>query len=328
MAIGKASDFKIYDEYFDAGRTEVLVQQANLFNEAGGGALIVRPNPLKGDYAYESFFTEITSLDTRRDTTSVSSLTDTAMPQEENISVKLSRKQGPIAQTIDSFRKKALDPNVMSFFVGQQSAKAQMLTYLNLALKALKAYLDSNTTVEFDGTAANMTFSALNSAMSKFGDGYANLVAIVMHSKPFFDLIGDGLSNYKVDRVAGALVVTGPDGDPATGPLGLPTLVTDSSELLTTGTPDNYHTLLLTRAAAVIDESELTTLASEVVTGLENLVLRWQFEYAFNLSLRGLKWDVANGGSNPNDAALGTATNWDKVATARQGLPGVILHTL
>ena len=47
----------------------------------------------------------------------------------------------------------------------------------------------------------------------------------------------------------------------------------------------------------------------------------------YNLRLRGCEWDIANGGANPNDAALATATNWDTVVADNKLLPGAILKT-
>jgi hypothetical protein len=55
------------------------------------------------------------------------------------------------------------------------------------------------------------------------------------------------------------------------------------------------------------------------------LVVRVQAEYAYSLGIKGFKYDVANGGANPDATAVGTASNWDKVATDKKDLAGVIL---
>jgi hypothetical protein len=105
--------------------------------------------------------------------------------------------------------------------------------------------------------------------------------------------------------------------------LNRPVYVTDSASLLVAGTPDLYRTIALTSDAIVIENSEMQEMAFTLVTGLENLVHRMQGEFAYNVSLKGFKWDVANGGANPNSTAIATATNWDQVATSYKDLLGV-----
>jgi hypothetical protein len=69
----------------------------------------------------------------------------------------------------------------------------------------------------------------------------------------------------------------------------------------------------------------LQKIVIKMITGLEQLVVEIQGEYANTVSIEGFAWDVTNGGSNPNDTALATTTNWDKVRTDTTGLPLVKL---
>src|SRR4051812_40191847 len=105
MSTGKASDFKIYQPQFFGGMTEVLMQNADVFNGVSRNAIRLVPQKMIGDYEKESFFKELTNLVSRRDTTSVSAATDQAMTQDEFVGVKLNRKIGPVAQTVDAWRK-------------------------------------------------------------------------------------------------------------------------------------------------------------------------------------------------------------------------------
>jgi hypothetical protein len=322
MAIGKASDFKIYDEQFFGGMTEVLMQNANAFNEASLNAIQLVPQILKGNYEKESFFTEISGLVSRRDVTSVAAATDIAMAQAEHASVKLSRKIGPVAQTLDAFHKISMDPQEMSFILGQQFGKGVTLDYLNETVKALVAALGGQSAVTFDysGT-GTLTHGVLAQGLSKFGDNASNIIAWVMHSKPFFDLIGQSITD-KITNVADVVIHT---GVPAA--LGRPVIVSDCADLKVSGTPDKYYTLGLVQGGAVVKESEERNIVSFLVTGLENLVLRVQGEYAYNLGLKGFTWDVTNGGVNPDDTTLATASNWDMVATEAKQLAGIRIRT-
>ena len=87
-------------------------------------------------------------------------------------------------------------------------------------------------------------------------------------------------------------------------------------------------TLGLVENATVIEESEEPTVHTDVVSGKDNLVLRLQSEYAYNLGVKGTAWDVANGGVNPDDTALGMASNWDSVMDDVKDLAGVRIETL
>ena len=322
MAIGKASDFVIYQEEFFGGMSETLTQETEIFNSASNNCIRLVPAALKGDYNKESFIASISSLVTRRDTTSIAGIDDLAATQAENIGVKVARKIGPVAQTLDSFRKIGADASEMSFLLGQQWGKAVATDYVNVACGAAANALENVAALKLDGTASTITHANLNLALAKFGDAASNIDCLVMHSKVYFDLIGQALTD-KVYEVAGTSII---QGNVAT--FGRPVIITDSSGLIdTTGASDVYTTLGLVQNGIVIQESESREIVSDTVTGLENLVMRIQGEYAFNLNLKGFQWDVTNGGANPAGTALDTGTNWDQVAADVKSCSGVALTT-
>jgi hypothetical protein len=71
--------------------------------------------------------------------------------------------------------------------------------------------------------------------------------------------------------------------------------------------------------------SELTDLVVQDVTGGAQLGITVQGEYAFSLGVLGFRWDMTNGGSNPADTALTTASNWDQAYTNVKSLAGVMM---
>jgi hypothetical protein len=332
MATHLASDFKVYPEQFRGGVIERLTQASSFFNAASMGAIVLSTVSRRGDYVYESFLQSIANLVTRRDTTSISAATKLGVSMEEFISVKLNRKIGPVDQTLDSFRKVLMasdGPEALSFLIGTQVAKAMEVEMLNTALRATRAALDNVSTNTFTIAASGtMTSAALNSGLALFGDAYSNVSVWVMHSKVFFDLVGYQIdpSNHG-DNIAG-VVVQG--ANPAT--FGRPVIVTDSSALIidvgTSSAPVlDYYTLGLTPGAVAVENSEGEHITYDEVTGLENLVARLQGEYAYNLGQKGFQWDVANGGANPIDSAIGTGSNWDKVATDHKDLGGIVIQS-
>ena len=329
MAIGKASDFVIYPEQFFGGVVEALEQNSEGFNAASSNTIRLVTNMKKGHYENESFIKALSSLVTRRDITSVSAATDTALTQGEAVRVKLNRKIGPVAQTLDAFRKISVDPQEMSFILGQQTGQAIALDYLNTALTAVDAALAGIAAVNYDASAntnpdrSEIDHTNLVRGMAKFGDASNRITAWVMHSKPFFDLMESSIAD-KIFEVASVTIFKG-----SVATFNRPVIVTDSTALYTTtSSRTTYHTFGLVQGACTVEESEERQIVSDIITGLENLVMRIQGEYAFNLGIKGFAWDSTNGSSNPSDGAVGTSSNWDKVATDNKSLAGVRITTL
>lgn len=330
-AIGKASDMVIYQEEFQTGLVERVTQFLSAFNEQSRGAIRMVPRALKGHYSKAAFFKDVAGLVTRRDITSTAGVTALAMTQDEVISVKLNRKIGPVAQTLDALKKAGLTEADASRVFGQMAGERKMKDMLNSALLAVEtAIAGQGATLTSDITAlvapANLaTTAGLRTALAKFGDASQDVVCWVGHSKPHFDIIG-ALMAQNVTGLTDIVTIQG--AVPAY--LGRPVVVTDSPALvdLNGSAADSYNTLGLTANAVVVEESEDETYFTDIVGGAENLYRIFQSEYAYNVTVRGFKWDIANGGVNPADGALGTTTNWDKVAHDDRLLAGVRLLSL
>ena len=323
MATGKASDFKIYDEQFYGGMFEAMDQNTNAFNAASNGAIQMVARDVLGDYEKESFLKDVTSLITRRDTTSVGTATDLGMTMAELVSVKVNRKMGPVGQTLDAWRKIGKDQREMSFKLGGMIGMAKMKDYANTAVLVAAAALDSVAALTYDATALatpTLTATALVNGLAKMGDMASSVVCWIMHSKNYFDLVKQAIAD-KLYEEAGAVVYGAQPGT-----LNRPVVVIDAPGLtdsLASQTNDTYNVLGLVAGGVALVESEQQEIVSQVVTGLENLIFRIQGEYAFNLGVKGFQWDTTHGGVNPTDAALGVSTNWDQVATSVKNCAGV-----
>lgn len=327
MAIGKASDMKVYHEEFQSGMVESVAQFLAIFNEGTRGAIRLIPNALKGDYSKAAFFKDVASLVTRRDATSTAAVTDLALTQDEVISVKLNRKAGPLAQTLDAIKKANLSEADASRAFGKLAGEQKMKDMVDAAIRSVGAAIGATTAMVSDvsvtvGTRVPATPARLNTALALMQDAAQDVVCWVAHSQPNFDIIG-GILAGSTTGLADVATIQGA----LPGYLGRPAVITDSAYLTFTDTYVKYRTLGLVRDAVKVEESEEESFHTEIVSGLENLVRRWQAEYAFNVSCRGYKWDITNGGANPSDATLATVTNWDKVATSNKHTPGVLLIT-
>lgn len=329
MADYLASNFKIYQEYLKTRAAETLQQNADIFNGAVNNAIILRTVEKPGDYEYESFFKQIAGLVSRRDNTSTASATKLSMLQDEFVRVKLSRKIGPVDTARDAFRKWIGHYSEMEFsgILGAQIADAQQKDMANTALLAARAAL-----VTADGGALMYTTTSpstlktgdLISGLSKMGDAADRIVAWVMHSKPYYDLVQSQVTD-KITGIANFNVQT---GTPVT--LNRPVFVTDSDSLkVTSGSPavTNYYTLGLTASGVLCEVTETSDIVVDDITGNEVLMTRLQGEFAYNLGVKGFKYDTANGGINPNASAVGLGTNWDKASTDNKSLAGVVIKS-
>jgi len=326
--IGNISNFKIYDEYVRTRINELLAQNGNAFNEASRGAINLTTRSIPGNYSYNSFFVNMgAALAARRDPTSASSQSDTPMTQDEIITVKLSRKLVPITQTRDAFRKMMgrFTQTEFSGLVGEQYADAMKLEMLNTGLAAVRAALKQQSASYYTaGSLGTITTKDLIGMLNMMGDAASKIVCWVMHSKPYYDLvkeqIGANITNVANLNVQTAMPVT----------CNRPVIVTDSSALVTQlASPDvnNYFTLGLTANAVQIENSEEQDVVVQDVTGNENLSVRIQGEYAYNLGVGGFKYHTATG-ANPSDAAIVTGTNWDTAFTSVKNRAGICGMTL
>lgn len=322
---GRLPEGLIYPELVHGGMVETLVQNTDAFNAASRGAIRLVNSRRRGDFAQESFIKNVSGLVNRRGVAGSPenpAVTSNPVPMSEKISVKVNRRVGPIDQTLDSFRKlgENADLEILSRKIGVQIAKAIQVDQLEAGLTSLVAAVTAQATLtDAPSPESAISTNRLVDGLALFGDAGSRIAVWVMHSKVYYDLVKDqisanidGISNF---NVANAAPVT----------LNRPVLVTDSASLVNAGV---YTTLGLTEDAVVLEDSEEESMMGDLITGKDNLVVRLQGEFAYNIGVKGCAWDVANGGVNPDDTALGTGTNWDSVMDNVKDLPGIALYSI
>jgi hypothetical protein len=329
MAIGIEQNFIIYSPQFWGGVVETLQQYTDAFNESSNNSLRLVTRAIMGDYERESFMKSTANLISRRDPTSVASVTDNMLTEGEFLGIKVNKRIGPVAQTLDSFKKVALDPGEFSVILGQQAGKAIAVDYINNAIGAVYAGILTNAALKYDNSTQTLTTlnnTALVNGIALFGDAASRITCWVMHSKTYFDLMRQSIAD-KVFEVANITIYQG-----TVATLNRPTVVLDSPSLVTSVTNGSvvsprYAVLGLTENAVEVAESEERSIISQPVTGLQNLVMRIQGEYAYNVRVKGMAWNVTNAGINPTDTALATSANWTQVVTDNKSMPGVVIIT-
>jgi len=328
MTAGLASDFKVYQEYFNGRVNELLAQNGDIFNAASNGAITLTTKSHKGDYDYESLFSNVSGLAARRDTTSVSTVTDTKLSQDEHVNVKLYRKLIPVAQSRDAFRKifGSFDATEFTDILATQAANAMQIEMADSALLAVRAALKQQTASYYtESSLGSISSQTLVNSLKKMGDRADRVVCWVMHSKVYYDLVLNQISS-AITPLSNFNIAT---GTPVT--LNRPVIITDSASLktqLNSPDVDDYLTLGLVKNAVTVENSEEQEIVVQDVTGLENLMVRFQGEYAYNLGVKGFKWDVTSSGANPTTTNVALGTNWDTHFSDVKDRAGVCAMTL
>jgi hypothetical protein len=338
MPIGTKTNMVINNPFIYTGYTEMLTQFSNAFNEQSGGAIVLSSESKRGEIAEESFFQNVSGLIRERNPASVADIADKELNQSKLVEVKLNRGVGPVAQTYDAFRKtgqggtqlpeghSASGIDLYDMVIGQQTAKGVQVEMVNTALAALTTCLNSQADLKFANLTRTVETVDLVDGLSRMGDAAAQNVGIwVMHSKQFYDLVKQQITA-NLDGVTGFVVAS---ASPIT--LNRPVLIIDSPSLVVANGGgagiSTYRALGLGKAAVEAIDSEDMMLASQLITGKDNLAVRLQGEYSYNLGVRGFSYNVAGGGVNPSAAAIATAANWTKSFLDRKDLGGVVVET-
>ena len=270
------SDLAVYSEYAYASMTEVLRQRIDLFNAATGGAITLRSAAHQGDFSDVAFFAKISGLVRRRNSYGSGSVAEKKLAHLVDTMVKVAAGTPPVRLDPGQFKWIQQNPEVAGAALGQQLAVDTMADMLNVGLGASYAALSAQTAVVYDATGNTLpedtlSFGNLNNGQAKFGDQASTISAWVMHSKPMFDLYGKNLSNAERLFNYGNINVM-------RDPFGKLLVMTDSQNLVITGTPNNYAVLGLVPGAVIIDQNNDYTANEEAKNGDENIIRTYQAE--------------------------------------------------
>lgn len=320
------SDLAVYSEYAYLAFTEVLRQQIQLFNGASGGAITLNNSAHQGDFSDAAFFAKVTGgLVRRRNAYGSGAVAEKVLKHLVDTSVKVAAGTPPVRLDPGQFNWIKQNPETAGAAMGQQLAVDTMADMLNVGLGAAYAALTQTTAIKTDITGVTApgdlpSWDGLNTAQSKFGDASSQIQAWVMHSAPMHKLWAKNIAN--AEQLFNYNTV-----NVLRDPFGKLLIMTDSPQLVATGSPNVYHILGLVPGAVYIGQNNDFDANEESKNGDENIVRTYQAEWSYNVGVKGYAWDKGNGGKSPTDAALFTSTNWDKYATSEKDLAGVILET-
>ena len=326
MAASVYTDFRILDEHLHRGVQEEMSQRVNAFNEETFGCIRLIDERVSGHFEHNVLWKDLPNAIAWRDIASTAAVADSKIDEIDEIAVKINRRIVPHAATGDALRKSLAgfnnDLEQWSANWGQRLARNIPKDMLNTALLAATAAIRNQASnLEDQGGTGTITSSMLPDALYRMGDAAERVKCWIMHSKVFKDLLKEQITTNRLEVTAFALF----EGAPAT--LNKPVFITDSPNLIVAGTPNEYLTLGLVEDGIVLKNAEEEDMLVRKVDGLHQILYRIQGEFAYTIQVKGFQWDTTNGGINPQDAAVGTGTNWDIVASSNKSLAGVVLQT-
>ena len=317
------SDLQVFSEYAYSAMTEVQAQAIDKFNGASQGTVVLRAAANQGDYNDTAFWKKIDGLVRRRNAYGSGAVAEKVLQHLLDTSVKVAAGTPPVRIDPSMMKWIQRSPEEAGATVGQQLAQDSLADMLNSACLVGRVAIGQVAAVTTDisggsGGAELVSLGAMNTAVSKFGDRAQSIRAWLMHSKPLFDLYGQALANSNQLFVFGNVQVR-QDG------FGRVFVVTDSPNLVVTGSPTKYYTLGLTSNALVVEQNNDFTDNVDTENGDENITRTYQAEWSYNVGVQGFAWDKTSGGHSPNDAAIGSASNWDRYSTSHKDLAGIEL---
>jgi len=312
----------VYKDTLRAEEYRRTVEQVDIFNAASAGAIVLESDParqmaLGGDFTDTARWKPVDSLISRRDIDNPGNNVD--VKKLEMTGGKLVRQNlgcGPVSVTDIQSRKagQEFDMNSAMVNLGSQFADAKIVAIRNNLVAAavagvsnVSAHVLNMARGKASGAKVTASFANINTLLAKMGDGREDVVAFLMPSPVFADLVGDSISNYQFDRVAGVTIY-----QDVVQAFGRTVIVADVPSL-TSAQTSNYYTeygLLglgagALRATIIYDQG--IELQRDILRESSVTYVREDFDVEYELY--GLKWNSAT--DNPTDAELATAGNWD-----------------
>lgn len=311
------SDMQVFNQYIMPATIEMLGQMVNKFNADSGGSIILTTEGFTGDFYSQSFFASLHGTGRRVDRYGPNDpVAGTNLSELKETAVKVAGGIGPVVYEPAQLTWLRRPTRQGTAAAARNFAEIMMRDQLNSAIAALVAAISNNADVTNDQTGVGpVTYANMNTSHSLFGDMSGTLVASVMDGQTFHRLIGQNLQN--VERLFVSTNVNVVDI------LGRRIVVTDAPALFDAGAPVNKVLSLAPQAAMVYDGGDVISNI-DTQNFKERIETSMQVDYTFGLRLKGYTWDEVNGTRSPNDAAIATGTNWDRVSTDKKHTAGVI----
>jgi hypothetical protein len=310
----------IYKDILRAEEYRRTVEKLDVFNAASAGAMVLESDPARqlaegGDFGETARWKPIDGLISRRDNDNPATSVDTRkLEMASGKNVRQTTGCGPVAVSDIQARKAGKRFDMISAMInlGQQFADAKILAIRNNLLAAGVAACSNVGAHVMDVAAAPSTtrvlctMARINQLLGKMGDAREAIRTLVMPSVVFTDLVGDTITNYRMENVAGVTIY-----HDVLQAFGRTVVVCDAPALITSGTSGYYsvyRVLALGGGAltgtVVYDQG--IELQRDILKQSSMTYVREDFDTEYEVF--GCKWTSAT--DNPTDAQLATSGNW------------------
>lgn len=303
------SDLKKFSEYHYLATGEMYADKIELFNAASAGTIVLKGGFSQGDFESKISFGLMSNFIERRDMTSNAAIGSATPTQVENATVKVATRTKELLFNPGDFQWIKQNPEDAARDLAARTAQFMLFDQLNNAIAASYAAINQNadTLLDISGAATaaakTITWRQLNLGADKFGDASGDIACWLMHSHLLTGLYDQNLANAQNLFQWGGVVVK---RDFA----GRLIVITDNANLKS-GTV--YRALGLTSEAVVVQQNNDYLANEETRNGTEQITHSFQAQWTYNLGIKGFTWDKTNGSYAPSNAALATATNWDRI---------------
>lgn len=311
----------VYRDTLRAEEYRRTVEQVDIFNAASAGAIVLESDPARqmaegGDFTQTARFKPVDYLVSHRDNDNPGNTVDVRkLEMTAGRTVRQTLGCGPVSVTDIQARKagKDFDMNAAMVNLGQQFAHAKLLTVRNNLISAAVAGINNVSDHvlnvargQASGSRVTATFSSINSLLAKMGDAREDIVAFLMPSPVFADLVGDSITNYRFERVAGVTIY-----QDVVQAFGRAVIVADVPSLrcdLSSGYYSEYGVLGLGQGAlqATIIYDQGIELQRDILRESSVTYVREDFDVEYEVF--GMKWNSAS--DNPSSAELAASFNW------------------
>lgn len=317
------SAMQVFNSYLMPLITEMFPQEVQKFNAASNNTIMLTGDGFDGDFFEQSFYAALHGNQRRVDRYAANgAVAPVNLTQNKHSAVKVAGGFGPILfepSQMTWLRKPTQEGLTVA---ARQFTEALIADQLNTAILSLVSALENNAAVTNDVSGVGQASQGdINNGLAKFGDRSQILSALVMTGLQYHTLVGDAIANSNnLFEIGGVAVREGT----AFGQ-GRPIIITDAPALREAGAPDKQKILGLAPQALVVSDNADIITNVETTNGNQRIETTFQADYTFGVSMKGYTWDTTNGGASPDDADIGTGSNWDQTATDTKDTAGVII---
>ncbi len=311
-------DMKVFNDFVRQATIETVAQEIDKFNAASNGSIVLSAEGFGGDFFQTNMFKSLHGAQRRVDRYAANGAqAATNLEQIEQNVVKVAGGFGPVLWEPSQLTWVEQNQELAIEAISRNLAEAIMQDQLNTAILSAIAGISNIATLTNDISAtAGLSLASLNNTHALMGDRSTMLIAQVMNGTAYHKLIGENITNtsrlYEFNSIRILDV------------LGKVTVVTDAPALYEAGTPNKLKVLTLVAGGVFVNDASDLVTNIETKNGNQRIETTMQADYAFGVGIKGLAWDIANGGKSPDDTDLGTGTNWDQYVTSIKDVGGVV----